>query len=254
MKKTLLYLILTLLWSSTYLSAEPTRLVVRAKAKDAKFIGSSIGGAMVIVRDGTTNELLAKGLTKGSTGNTTVLMREAHQRFKPLTDDNTAKFETSLDIDAPTFVTVEVIAPYSKRQAAVTSSTQLWLIPGKHIDGDGLILEIPGVVIDILSPQTHERIPLQNNMQLEIKANVVMMCGCPVQEKGIWDAKDFEVMAVLKKGDQVHNIPLKITHKTSTFSAMATLSEGGTYDLTVYAYSAKTGNTGVDKTSFILQE
>ncbi|MBT5659166.1 MAG: hypothetical protein HOJ02_03315, partial [Rhodospirillaceae bacterium] len=58
-----------LLWAGTA-SAEPTRLTVRVMAKDAKFIGTSIGGARITIRDVDTGELLAQGVTEGSTGNT----------------------------------------------------------------------------------------------------------------------------------------------------------------------------------------
>ena len=44
----------------------PTDIVVRAKARDAKFIGSSIGGAFIRIREADTGKVLAEGLLYGS--------------------------------------------------------------------------------------------------------------------------------------------------------------------------------------------
>ena len=58
MKKKLLILSILLSYALLAFSI-PTRLTVRAKAKDAKFVGSSIGGALILVKNAQTGELLA---------------------------------------------------------------------------------------------------------------------------------------------------------------------------------------------------
>ena len=234
-----------------YAQEQETEVMVRVQSKDAKFIGSSIGGAKVLIKNAETGELMASGMTSGSTGNTDLIMQQAHSRNQRLTDEETAGFKASLNLEAPTFVTVEAYAPYNKKQARVMSSTQLWLLPGKDITGDGLILEVPGFVVDILSPQTHERINEEN--QIEIKANVVMMCGCPITPGGIWDADQYEINGILSRdGIQMRELDLKAGEKPSTFSAEADL-EPGLYELLVSAYDPVTGNTGVDRTNFIVK-
>ncbi|WBL26818.1 hypothetical protein [Zunongwangia sp. HGR-M22] len=223
--------------------------MVRAKAKDAKFIGTSIGGAKVIIREVLTKKILSEGVTSGSTGNSEKIMKQPRLRYQKISDNNTAGFLAKLDISEPTFVEIEAYAPINKKQAAIKSTTQLWVMPGKDIMGDGVILEIPGFVIDILSPQTHERIP--GEISTEIKANIVMMCGCPVEEGGLWDANDFEINAVVESEGFFKEIELKQTEKSSTFSGNIDLQKGN-YSITVYAFDAKTGNTGVDKTNIII--
>lgn len=157
-------------------NAAETKLVVRVKSKDAKFIGTSMGGALIIVKDALTGEILAQGKTLGSTGNTQQIMIEPHRRGVPLADENTAKFETVFDIDEPKLVTIEAHGPLSQRQALVTVSTQVWLIPGKPIDGDGVLLEIPGFAIDVLQPQTHAFFKLENGKAtIPITINLTMM-------------------------------------------------------------------------------
>lgn len=227
-----------------------TNIMVRVHSKDAKFIGSSIGGARIIVKDEVTGEILAEGITRGSTGNTKVIMEEPRTRGKQLSDEETAGFQAVLNITEPIFVTIEAIAPVNKKQASVTSSTQLWVIPGKDILGDGVVLEVPGFIIDILSPQTHERI--EAGEKVEITANVVMMCGCPVTPGGIWNADDYEISAIIsKEGEEKKIIQLKAEEKPSTFSGEVDLTSGN-YEITVYAFDPRTGNTGVDRTNFIV--
>lgn len=230
--------------------AQETEVMVRVKSKDAKFIGSSIGGAKILIRNAETGELLASGMTSGSTGDTKLIMQQAHSRNQRLTDEKTAGFNAKLDLEKPVFVTVEAYAPYNQKQARVMSSTQLWLFPGKDITGDGLVLEVPGFVVDILSPQTHERISEES--KIEIKANVVMMCGCPITPDGIWDSNQYEINAVLSRdGTKVRELELEPAEKPSTFSAETSL-EPGLYELLIYAYDPTSGNTGVDRTNFIV--
>lgn len=232
------------------ISAQTTNVTVRAKAKDAKFIGTSIGGAKIIIKNARTGQILSEGITTGSTGNTEKIMKTPQQRHEPITEETTAKFIAQIELKTPVFVTVEAYAPVSKKQATVLTSTQLWLIPEKDIDGEGLILEVPGFVVDILSPQTHESTAAEDEILL--KANVVMMCGCPTSPDGIWDANNYEVNALItnESGD-TKEIPLKFSGKQSTFEASTKLPKG-VHQVSIYAYDPQTGNTGLDQTSVIV--
>jgi hypothetical protein len=251
-------LILTLFLSATLSAmAIPTRLMIRAQAKDAKFIGSSIGGAYVKVSEAMGGKILSTGYTSGSTGNTDIIMRQPHARFGKLSNDETAGFLAMLDIEEPVFVTVEVWAPVNQRQAQVYATTQLWMIPGKHIEGDGLIIEIPGMIVNALAPQTHESLTLSalTYGMVEVKANVVLMCGCPITEGGLWNSADVEVKAlVYYGGDLQKEVPMPITQKANTFAGRIPVTKAGNYEVVIYAYNAKTGNTGVDKVNFLIQE
>ncbi|MCP9200995.1 hypothetical protein MKO06_13840 [Gramella sp. GC03-9] len=235
---------------STGLFSQETSIMIRAQAKDAKFIGSSIGGAKILVKEVLTGRILAEGLTQGSTGNTDKIMNSDWQRNEPLSEESTAGFEAVLNIQEPTFISIEAYAPINKKQAVVMSSTQLWAIPGKEITGDGVVLEIPGFVVDILSPQTHERI--SESSEIEVTANVVMMCGCPVTKDGIWDANQYEVKAVITNEDgEKSELSLEQKDKPSTFTGKLSL-EKGLYEVLIYAYDPLTGNTGVDRTNIIV--
>lgn len=228
-----------------------TEIVVRAKARDGKFIGSSVGGAWVRIRNADSGAVLAEGLTVGETGNTELIMREPHGRHTRIAD-GAAAFRAVLQLAEPTLVTVEVTAPHIKRQARTLSQTQLWMIPGRPIGGDGLIIEIPGMIVDVLSPQTHQYVPIGKG-PFEIKANVVMMCGCVFTAGGTWDGNAVEVTALVHlNGDRIASIPLKMQSQMNTFSAPFTPHEPGNYRFTVYVYDPRTGNSGVDQTSFVI--
>ncbi len=150
-----------------------TKLIVRAKSKDAKFVGTSMGGAHIVIKDSETGKVLAEGLTAGGTGNTQRIMVAPHMRFGKLSDSSTAKFETVLEIDEPILLTIDVEAPYGFKPDTVKISTQIWLIPGKHITGDGVIVEVPGFSI---YTQTAKEVKLTGNKaDIPIQARIVMI-------------------------------------------------------------------------------
>ena len=245
----------TLLLFVGIVNATPTTIIIRAKAKDAKFIGSSVGGAQVMVYHKLTGELLTQGITTGSTGNTGRIMREAHDRYFALADDNTAKFTAVVDIDEPTLLQIKVTAPVNQRQAAVVSTTEIWAIPGKDILGDGVVLEIPGFIIDVLAPRTHQFLPFDqlDKQELPIEANIVMMCGCTISDGGLWDANKMEVKALVKhNGTFLTEVDLQIS-SPNLFRGVAKIQESGLYEIVVYAYDPITGNTGVDKVNMVVE-
>ena len=57
-----------------------TKVMIRAIARDAKVIGTHVGGARITVRDTATGEILAQGIQQGGTGDTDVIMKKPHTR------------------------------------------------------------------------------------------------------------------------------------------------------------------------------
>jgi hypothetical protein len=230
--------------------AVPTQITVRVRAKDAKFVGTTMGGALITIRDAQTGELLAKGVTSGGTGNTAKIMVDPVLRGRAIADESAAKFIASIDIDEPRLIEVSAYGPEANLQAANKVTATQWVVPGKNItEGDAWTLELPGFIVDVLAPPAHS---LQGRA-VEIKANVTMMCGCPVAPNGLWDANKFEVSALLyRNGKRMGELPLKYAGSTSQFSASWAVKEPGIYQATVYAYDPSTGNTGLDSTTFIV--
>jgi hypothetical protein len=220
-------------------------------SKDAKFIGTSMGGMQVTLRDAHTGEILAKGVTQGGTGDTKRLMHAGAGRRAQLSDASAAKFEATLDLDAPRLIEVEAYGPLAQMQSAHRVASSQWVVPGRHLTGgDGWVLELPGFVVDVLAPPAHVR--LSGTETVDVRANVVMMCGCPIEPGGLWDADKYEVQAVVSRdGKEVTRLPMSYAGETSQFAASVPVDAAGTYDVLVYAYDPANGNTGVDRTTFI---
>jgi hypothetical protein len=248
----LLALVVTVLATPTA-GAEETRLAVRVISKGAKFIGSSMGGVRITVEDADTGELLADGLTAGSTGDTEIIMVTPRGRRPVLSTPGSAVFTTSLDLDAPRRLEITASGPQAQRQALNQVSMTQWVVPGKHLDGgDGLLLEMPGLVVDVLAPPAHVRAGTAP-LAVELTANVTMMCGCPITPGGMWDADALEVRAIVHHdGERLADVPLAYAGSASQFRGTFTAAKPGLYDVTIYAYDPADGNTGLDRTTFLV--
>ena len=213
-----------------------------------------MGGALIIIRNQDTDEILASGTTKGTTGNTKTIMNDLITRGKTISNDASAKFITTVNIEEPILVEISAFGPMAQRQSANKVSITQWIIPGKHIiDGDALVLEMPGFIVDISSPPAHVKFGGVPQI-VNIRANVTMMCGCPIKPNGIWDANKFDISAILKKdGTKLEEIKLLYAGETSQFSTSYTALEPGTYEVFVYAFDVSNGNTGLDRTTFVIK-
>ena len=236
-------------------SAEPTDITVRVISRDAKFIGSSMGGVRITIRDADTGEILAQGVTEGGTGNTDRIMKRDRKRGDTLSTKDAAKYAVRLDLQEPRRIRVTAFGPLAQRQSASRVSAVQWVVPGKHLTGgDGWLLEMPGFVVDVLAPPTHVKLKgIPRTVQL--KANVTMMCGCPIEPRGLWDANRYEVKALIKRnGQAAGTVPLAYAGATSQFAGTLKVDKPGTYEAVVYAYDGSNGNTGLDKVTFIVTE
>lgn len=154
-------------------AAEETAVTVRVLSRDAKFIGTSMGGARVTIRDAETGLLLAEGVTAGSTGDTERLMRAPRERGTELATPGAAVFEAALDLDRPTLLEITAHGPRAQLQSAVSASTTRWVLPGKGLaEGDGVVLELAGFALDVLAPPAHSVLADQ---EVEVRVNLVML-------------------------------------------------------------------------------
>ncbi|MDZ7852424.1 MAG: hypothetical protein U5L98_07180 [Halomonas sp.] len=234
--------------------AEDTDITVRVMSKDAKFVGTSMGGVRVILRDKETDEVLAQGVTAGGTGNTAKIMHENGGRRAAMADKSAASFDTTLDLDRPRMIEAEVYGPLAQLQAAHGASATQWVIPGGHLSvGDGWVIELPGLVVNILEPAAAQNVSASESDSLSVSANVMMMCGCPITKGGLWDAEKFEVgMTITMDGKNISEEVMSYAGKSSLFSGEIPISESGIYDVIVHAYDPKNGNTGIDKTTVVV--
>jgi hypothetical protein len=214
-----------------------------------------MGGAKILIRDAESNEILARGVTAGTTGDTEKIMKESMRHHAPVSTPEAGVFHAKLDVERPTRVRIEARGPVVQPQSAATAHVTQWIIPGKHVTaGDAVMLELPGFAVDVLHPPSHQKLS-PSTEKITVRANVTMMCGCPVRPDGLWDANEFEVAAyVYRDGEKLSEVPLEYAGETSQFQAKIDISEAGAYVMTVYAFDPANGNSGVDKTSVIVPE
>jgi hypothetical protein len=212
----------------------PTTIAVRVIARDGKFLGDDIGGAQITVRDAHTRELLSQGITSGGSGPNGCdgVMCVRLRRGEPIPTTGASVLNVTLDLDGPRQIEVTAYGPLAARGSANTVSATQWVYPGKNITaGDGFLLELPGLIVQIVDPPTH--FAPQVLQELHIHANVAMMCGCPI-----------EVPLAFTKIPPA-NAPGQFT---GTWIPPAA---GGIFEIMVYAYQSSTGNTGVDVATLV---
>lgn len=235
--------------------AERTVLTVRTIAKGAKFVGSSMGGVRIVVRDVDSGQVLASGVTKGSTGDTARLMTRVAAPWTPRSSPGAASYTAILNLDEPRLVEVSAVGPLAQRQALVRVSTTVWLAPGKHVTGgDGLVLELPGLVVDVTAPGNHGTVARKAGGGFEVRANVTMMCGCPLEPAGLWDASAMQVEARVRyNGGRARTVKLSYAGAPNQFAGRIPATRAGNYVVTVVAHDPRNGNTGVDRVSVLVK-
>jgi hypothetical protein len=135
--------------------------------------------------------------------------------------------------------------------------------PDGHQRLDGFLLEIPGLMVQVLNPPAHY-LPAKPDpsQSIPIRANVTMMCGCPISNATgtPWPEADFEVVAAIMSDGASTEIPLHYDPRapggapSQFFSDQWVPGTFGVYEITVRAYQKSTGNTGVDLTTVNLQK
>jgi hypothetical protein len=75
-----------------------------------------------------------------------------------------------------------------------------------------------------------------------------------VEPGGLWDANHYEIRARIERdGKPAGEEPLHYAGTPSLFEAELAIGEPGTYVVTVYAYDPANGNTGLDRTTFLVR-
>ena len=222
-----------------------TRLVIRAVARDAKVIGDGVGGAQIRVVDAETGETLASGRQEGNTGSTSLIMSTPRTRGMSVYDtDGTAFFVAELTLTRPTLVNISALGPLNHPQAIQSATKKLLVMPGEHIGGDGVILELHGFIVEIQSPEPLTPV----GRSFEVTTRVRMMCGCELTPGGLWDANRVVILArLLADGVVVTQSRLDYSGEASIFSGQLAVPGGlreRDLELEVLASDPATGNFG----------
>jgi hypothetical protein len=151
-----------------------TKVIVRVVSKDAKVIGSGVGGAFIRIKNLETGEILAQGKQLGGTGDTDRIMVQPHRRGEVLygTPD-AAFFQAEIPLDRPTQVEIYTEAPLGYPHNMQKGSKTLTIIPGKHILGEGVIIELNGLIVNILNPSSKES--LKRGEEIVVRVEIRML-------------------------------------------------------------------------------
>lgn len=231
-----------------------TTVVVRAVAHDAKVIGSGVGGARITIRNAGTGEVMARGLQEGGTGSTERIMRKPHPRGGTVygTED-AAAYEATLSLDAPTRVEIEAEAPLGTPHATQRASRTMLLVPGRDVTGEGVVLQLYGFTVEMQRPSS-DATP-GAGQSVPVRASVTMLCGCPIEPGGLWDADRIDVTALLvQDGRVVREAEMGFAGETNIFEGTITPPDAGSYELVVLASDAGRANFGRVRTELIVAE
>ncbi|MEX0600155.1 MAG: hypothetical protein WD423_14695 [Rhodothermales bacterium] len=219
--------------------AQSTHVMVRAVSNDAKIIGSGVGGARIVIQDAVTGEVLAEGVQEGGTGSTEQIITMPRARDAAVYDtDGAAGFLADVAIAEPTFVDVTAYGPLDAEGIMPRGSKRMLLLPGEDVLGDGVILELNGFTVEVQSVSTTDR-------TVEVTTRVTMLCGCPTEPGGLWDADDIRVTArLVDDGTPVSVQQLEFAGTASTFKGALTAPRDGAFVLEITASEAAEGNFG----------
>jgi hypothetical protein len=224
-----------------------TKVMIRAIARDAKVIGTHVGGARITVRDVATGEILAQGMQQGGTGDTDVIMKKPHTRGMAVYNSTDASgYLAVLHLDKPTVVEISAEGPLGNAQATQRSSKTMLLVPGEDVLGEGVLLEIHGFIITPLTPLADAK--LKAGSPFEVRATVTMACGCPTEPDGLWDANKIRVVArLLRDGKVESEIPMTYAGVQNTFHTDVPVTASGPLELQVLALDPASANFGMTK-------
>lgn len=251
-----------------FMASVPTTITVRVIASGGKFLGDDIGGAQVTIRDVRSGELLAHGRTHGGSG-PAALMTTALKRTQPIPvadppSNDACRFDATLLLDTPRLLEISAFGPLAAPQSANRVTATTWVHPGSNLSPagqereDGFLLEIPGLMVQLLNPPAHFFPPRPDPSQvIPIRANVTMMCGCPISNVNgsPWPESDFDVVATIVSKGTVEQFRLIYDDKADDnipsqfYWNKWVPGRQAVYEITVHAYQKSTGNTGLDFTT-----
>jgi hypothetical protein len=229
-----------------------TKVMIHAIARDAKVIGTHVGGARITVRDTSTGEILAQGMQQGGTGDTNTIMKTPRTRGMAVYSSGDASgFLAVLHLEKPTVVEISAEGPLGNAQATQRSSKTLLLVPGEDVLGEGILLEIHGFIVTPLAPLQDAKV--KAGSPFEVRATVTMACGCPTEPDGLWDANKIHVVArLLRDGKVESEIPMTYAGVQNTFHADVPVTAAGPLELQVLAMDPASANFGMNREAIVV--
>jgi hypothetical protein len=163
-----------------------------------------------------------------------------------------------MPIERPTLLEVTAFGPLGGLQSAHRATLTQWIVPGQTVDqGPGFVVELPGLLVQVMQPQIHLTLPSSSlPCTVPLQASVAMMCGCPIADGEPWVPGDFSVTAAIGPVGQpaADTAVLGYTGTTSLFSGSYRVTAAGDYQAVITAVQASTGNTGTGTVTFFVKQ
>ena len=180
----------------------PTSLVVRVVGSHGMPLGDSVGGAAVTIRDVATGAVLASGKQTGPSGDLRAIMQTPRlPTEQTYSAKDSAAYKVDLVLSKPTLIEVVGEGPLNFPAAKRRASKTVLLYPGKHVTGDGIVLDVNGLIVQIEAPKPDR--PLGIGDGVTIRTTVNMMCDCIVEPFGNWDSRKMELYGEVRVDDKV---------------------------------------------------
>jgi hypothetical protein len=146
--------------------------------------------------------VLASGIQQGDAGDQNQIMRTPHLMEEPLYSSRpSAVFSATLELRQPTLVEIAAEGPLAYPAAVQRASTTVWLIPGKDMTQDGIVLQLYGYLVRIESPAPGD--PLIAKEDVMLRASVRTLSGSLVRPHGDWDSRKIHIYGEVLIGDRV---------------------------------------------------
>lgn len=236
--------------------AEDTDVAIYVKERGGTFIGTSMGGARIVIRDKITDDIIYDGITIGEPGDAEKLVGEKHGRDDVIVADDTAKLEFSLDLFQPMPVTITATGPLSQPQSLVSVTKDFILLPNRDYTAEnGILLELSGLVVDIAKPAAGEAIPFDAEVPVDINVNVSTISGGMPATDGHWTLDRYVMQThIYKDARFISSVPLEYSGAPGRFYTKLKIPKSGTFQIVVTVTDKYTKETGMDTTSLVLVE
>ena len=149
-----------------------------------------------------TGAVLASGTQTGTGGDLRSIMQTPRMQTEQIYSVKTsAAFTANLHLTKPTLVEITGEGPLKFPHAKRRTSKTVLLYPGKHVTGDGIVLELNGLIVQIEAPPKDR--PLGVGDGGTLRATVKMLCDCIVEPFGNWDSRKMDLYGELRVGNRV---------------------------------------------------
>ncbi len=252
-------------------------VTVRVQAKGGKFLADDIGGSEVTIRDAQTGERLGGGLALGTDSGNLSPMYTSNASLSAIVtpavppateptiqwlspDMSTSGLTVDLPITRPTLLAITGFGPLGGLQSAHRTTVTQWFVPEQVLtEGPGFVVELSGLLVQVMEPATHLAIESDNlPYTVPFLVNVTMMCGCQIADGQPWLPSDFEVTAAIGFVGQPASETVTLSFPgtaPSLFAGSWILPAGssGFYQAVITAVQRSTGNTGTGTVTFFVK-